>query len=138
MKAPPAPGDVTLEEVRAARRRIAGVACETPLKPSAGLSERLGKPVFLKLETAQATGAFKLRGAANAILNLGEEARRRGVATFSSGNHGRALAHVARAVGVPAVICLSELVPAGKVEAIRRLNDVSDTSLLMQDPDLEI
>ena len=105
-----------------------------PLKPSEHLSRQLGKKVLLKLETAQATGAFKLRGAANAILNLDEEARRRGVCTFSSGNHGRAIAYVARATGVPAVICLSELVPKIKVEGIRSLG----AEVVVSGPDQDV
>lgn len=125
---------ITVEDIRAAQKRIAGVACRTPLKPSQDLSQRLSKPVYLKLETAQATGAFKLRGAANAVLNLDEEARKRGVCTFSSGNHGRALAYVARETGVPAVICLSELVPAVKVEGIRSLG----AEVVVSGPDQDI
>ncbi len=112
---------VTLEDVRRARRRIAGLAVETPLVPSPALSGRLGIEVRLKLETAQPTGAFKLRGAANAILALPEAERRRGVVAQSSGNHGRAVAWVARALGVPAVVFVPASVPAGKIERIREL-----------------
>ncbi|MCB1036789.1 MAG: pyridoxal-phosphate dependent enzyme, partial [Acidobacteria bacterium] len=126
--------DVTLEDILAARERIAGLAVGTPLKPSWVLSERLGRSVSLKLENCQPTGAFKVRGAANALLNLAEETRRRGVTTFSSGNHGRALAYVAQALGVPAVICLSELVPPVKVEAIRRLG----AEVVVSGPDQDV
>lgn len=112
---------ITLDDIRRARERIAGLTCRTPLKPSFELSRRLGREVRLKLETAQATGAFKLRGAANAILSLPEEARQRGVVTMSSGNHGRALAFVGRKTCVPVVVYLSEQVPAVKVEGIRQL-----------------
>ncbi len=69
----------------------------------------------------QATGAFKLRGASNAILSLPEEVRSRGVVTASSGNHGRGIAYVARELGISAEIYLSELVPLSKVEAIKSL-----------------
>jgi len=124
---------VTLEEIREARERIRGLACETPLKPSFHLSERLGRRVFLKLETAQPTGAFKIRGAANAVLSLPPEKRALGVVTMSSGNHGRALAYVAQKVGIPAVICLSEQVPPVKVEAIRSLG----AEVLVCGPDQE-
>ena len=85
------------------------------------LSDRFGVPVLLKSEHMQTTGSFKLRGATNAVLALPAEARRRGLVTASSGNHGRALAHAAQAAGARAVICLSVLVPANKVEAIRAL-----------------
>ncbi|MBS0536082.1 MAG: hydroxyectoine utilization dehydratase EutB [Proteobacteria bacterium] len=113
--------DRTLEAVAAARGRSAGRVLRTALKPSASLSDLAGVPVHLKLENRQTTGAFKLRGATNAILCLDAEARRRGVVTASTGNHGRALAHAAGAEGIRAVVCMSALVPANKVEAIRAL-----------------
>lgn len=112
---------VCMADILAARDRIAGIARRTPLKPSASLSRRLGKPVWLKMETMQDTGSFKIRGAANKILSLSEEARARGVVTASSGNHGKAVAYLAHRLGLRAVICMSDLVPDGKVEAIRAL-----------------
>jgi threonine dehydratase len=112
--------DVTLRDVYRARKAIAPVVRRTPLVRSEALSERTGAEVHLKLETTQDTGTFKVRGAANKILSLPEEARRRGVITVSTGNHGRAVAHVAGQVGSPAVVCLSTLVPANKVDAVRR------------------
>ena len=93
----------------------------TPLVPSPPLSERAGQAVHLKLETRQPIGAFKLRGAMNAILSLDHAARRRGLVTASTGNHGRAVAYAARELGVSATICMSSLVPANKVEAISSL-----------------
>lgn len=117
----PMTGGVDLSMVEAARARIAGRVVRTPLQRSGRLSEIAGAPVHLKLETRQATGSFKLRGATNAILSLGVEARHRGVVTASTGNHGRALAHAAKQEGVAAVICMSALVPANKVEAVRAL-----------------
>ena len=107
-------------EVEAARERISGIARRTPLLPSAELSGRTGAGVFLKLETMQDTGAFKVRGAANAILALDDESRRRGVVTYSTGNHGRAVAHVAGRLGIPATVCVSQQVPPGKIEALAR------------------
>ena len=112
---------VTLDHVRAAARRIAGHVVRTPMLRDENLSARLGQPVWMKCEYRQTTGAFKLRGATNALLSLPPEALARGVITASTGNHGRALAHAARALGVPATVCLSRLVPANKVEAIRDL-----------------
>ncbi|HUG61493.1 MAG TPA: hydroxyectoine utilization dehydratase EutB [Methylomirabilota bacterium] len=112
---------VTLEDILAARGRIAGKVERTAMVTSRSLSARTGHPVHLKLEHRQTTGAFKLRGATNALARLGAGARARGVATASTGNHGRAVAHAARLEGVRAVVCLSRLVPANKVDEIRAL-----------------
>lgn len=109
---------VTLDDIRAASNRIRGKIAETPLLRDEVLSARLGHPVLMKGEHLQTTGAFKLRGATNAILSLRQS---RGVVTASTGNHGRALAHAARALGIPATVCLSRLVPQNKVAAIRDL-----------------
>ncbi len=113
-----APG---LETVRAARAAITGVALETPSVPSVAFSERAGRPILLKLETVQPTGAFKLRGAANAVAALGEDQRARGVVCASTGNHGRAVAYAARRHGIRAVVCLSSLVPGNKVAGVEAL-----------------
>jgi threonine dehydratase len=112
---------VGLAEIEAAAHRIADMVVRTPLLASPGLSQLCGQPVHLKLETRQPVGAFKLRGAANALLALDEAARRRGLVTASTGNHGRAVAYAAQRAGVPAVVCMSALVPANKVEAVRAL-----------------
>lgn len=109
---------VGLDQVLAARDRIAGQVVQTPVALSDRLSAHAGGPVWLKLEHRQTTGAFKLRGAANAVARLGDVA---GVTTASTGNHGRALAHAARARGLRAVICLSRLVPQNKIDAITAL-----------------
>ncbi|WP_292060873.1 hydroxyectoine utilization dehydratase EutB [Mesorhizobium sp.] len=112
---------VTLQHIRAARERIAGKIERTPAVPSQCLSDRVGQPIHLKLEHHQTTGAFKLRGASNAIAALSAEERSRGVVAASTGNHGRALAHAAKLEGMRAVICMSKLVPENKLDAIRRL-----------------
>lgn len=112
---------VTLADIEQAARRIKGRVLETPFVPSAALTERCGVPVGLKLEHHQTTGSFKLRGATNAVLSLLPEARARGVVAASTGNHGRALAHAAKAEGAIATICMSRLVPENKVSEIRRL-----------------
>lgn len=112
---------ITLQDIYAARARIAGLARRTPLMPSPSLGRLLGGEVRLKLETMQDIGAFKIRGAANHILDLSPAERRRGVVTVSTGNHGRAVASAASASGVPAVVCLSRLAPAVKVAAIEAL-----------------
>ena len=90
----------------------------TPLIDSPVLSATAGVPVFLKAECLQETGSFKVRGAANALLALSPQRRESGVVAVSSGNHGRAVAYVAKALGIRATICLSARVPAFKVEAI--------------------
>ncbi|MFK3689899.1 hydroxyectoine utilization dehydratase EutB [Agrobacterium tumefaciens] len=112
---------VSREAIEQAAVRLEGRVERTPLVRSDNLSERVGYPVHLKLETLQPVGAFKLRGAMNAILSLDDEARRRGLVTASTGNHGRAVAYAAEKLGIPATICMSSLVPANKVEAIRAL-----------------
>ncbi|WP_172801667.1 hydroxyectoine utilization dehydratase EutB [Agrobacterium tumefaciens] len=112
---------VSREAIEQAAVRLEGRVERTPLVRSDTLSERVGYPVHLKLETLQPIGAFKLRGAMNAILSLDDEARRRGLVTASTGNHGRAVAYAAEKLGIPATICMSSLVPANKVEAIRAL-----------------
>jgi threonine dehydratase len=112
---------VGLAEIEAARRRIAGAVRLTPVEPSASLTARTGVPVWLKCEHHQHTGSFKLRGATNAVAQLSEDERARGVVAASTGNHGRALAHAAAAAGARAVICMSRLVPANKVSAIESL-----------------
>jgi threonine dehydratase len=110
----------SVAEITAARMRLAGRVRTTPLLAPCALAEALGMRVALKCEQFQATGAFKARGATNAVQSLGAAARARGVATHSSGNHGAALAWAARAAGVKATI----IVPANAVEtkraAIRR------------------
>ena len=111
-------GSIGLDDIREAQARIAGIAQRTPMKASHGLRERLGTPVFLKLETLQATGAFKLRGAANHLLSLSESERRRGVITVSTGNHGRAVAYVAQRLSIRCVVCLSSLVPPNKIDRL--------------------
>ena len=113
--------EVTLQNIRAARDRIAGKVQRTPCMLSQSLSERAGSPVHLKLEHHQTTGAFKLRGASNAIAVLSPQERSRGVVAASTGNHGRALAHAAQLERIRAVICMSKLVPENKLAAIRQL-----------------
>lgn len=111
-----APLPVTLAAIRAAAERLDGRVRRTPM-----LADPRLPGVWLKQDYRQETGAFKLRGATNAILSLPPERLVRGVVTASTGNHGRALAHAARAAGVRAVVCLSHLVPANKVQAVRDL-----------------
>lgn len=111
---------LSLADVYRARQRIAGRVARTPLVESASLSALAGTPVYLKLETIQPTGSFKVRGATNALAELAARGCR-AVVTASTGNHGRALAHAARALGMRATVCMSSLVPANKVDAVRAL-----------------
>ena len=113
--------DIRLIDLYRARRRLRGHVLHTPLVHSPSLSRHTGGAVHLKLECRQTTGSFKLRGATNALLQLDDAARARGVVAVSTGNHGRALAWSAHRLGVRSVICMSRLVPANKVEAIRAL-----------------
>ncbi len=108
-------------EIWKAKSRIAGFVDKTPLIYSAGLSNAFRASVHLKLEFIQPTRSFKLRGAANMILSLSEEERQQGVATFSTGNHGFAVAYVAKELGIPAAIFISERVPEVKVNNLRAL-----------------
>ncbi|MCC4299102.1 hydroxyectoine utilization dehydratase EutB [Aurantimonas coralicida] len=114
-------GIVTLTDIEAAARRIEGRIRRTPVDLSPSLSDRVGVPVHLKHEHRQITGAFKLRGATNALLQLTPEQRAKGVTAASTGNHGRALAHAAAAEGVRCIVCMSALVPRNKLDAIAAL-----------------
>jgi len=114
--------DVRMQDIYLAKGRIRPVVRRTPLVHSALLTARVGSSVYLKLENLQETGSFKIRGAANKMLNLTAEEKKRGVVTGSSGNHGRAVAFVARRLDVNAVICISAQSPNNKVDAIRHLD----------------
>lgn len=112
---------ITLQQILIAHQIISSITRVTPLIHSTKLSKRLNASVHLKLETLQPTGTFKIRGATNKILHLTEQEKACGVVTASTGNHGRAVAYVAETINVPSVICLSELVPANKVDALQKL-----------------
>jgi len=110
---------VGLAEIEKARATIANAVRLTSVAESPVLSQITGVPVHLKLEHQQITGSFKLRGATNAVRNLGEEQRQRGVVGVSTGNHGRGLAYAAREAGVRCIVCMSALVPQNKIDGIR-------------------
>ncbi|EJN04887.1 hydroxyectoine utilization dehydratase EutB [Phyllobacterium sp. YR531] len=112
---------VTIADIEKAREAIAGKVARTPMVQSVMLSDRIGVPVWLKLEHRQNTGSFKLRGATNALSQLSQAEKQRGVVAASTGNHGRALAYAAQSEGIRAVICMSRLVPKNKVDEISRL-----------------
>jgi len=109
----------TLDDIRAAARRIESHTHRTPVMTSARLDESLGLAAFFKCENLQKVGAFKARGATNAVMSLTDEAAARGVVTHSSGNHGAALAYAASARGIPCVVVMPDGAPAIKVDAVR-------------------
>jgi threonine dehydratase len=111
---------VSLEALQAAAGRLNGVAVRTPLVESPGLSARLGVPVALKCEQLQPIGAFKIRGAYNAIALVVAAGGARGVVTQSSGNHGQAVAYAARAFGLRAVVVMPASTPQVKVDGVKR------------------
>ncbi|GMA61217.1 hydroxyectoine utilization dehydratase EutB [Alicyclobacillus fastidiosus] len=114
--------DIQLSDIVLASQQIYSYAKKTPTIYSERLSHTLadGATVHLKLENLQQIGAFKVRGAAHAIQSLSDEERNKGVTTFSTGNHGLAVAYVAKQMGIRAVICISNDVPNSKVAAIAR------------------
>jgi threonine dehydratase len=110
---------ITLEEIRSARERIAGIVLRTPL-----VRLELGKgapDIRLKLENLQPINAYKLRGAANAVALLSEEERKRGVWTISAGNAGQGVAYAAAKAGVPSTVVAIETAPQAKLERMRAL-----------------
>lgn len=117
MNVPRAP--LTPDDVVAAGRRLAGVTHRTPVLTSATLDAATGAAIHMKAEPLQRGGAFKLRGAYNAIALLPEETRRRGVVTDSSGNHGQAVALAAQMFGIPAAVFMPDDAPELKVRATR-------------------
>lgn len=111
---------VPIEELLSAASGLAGIAVLTPLLDIPALAERLGVPVAAKCEHLQPVGAFKIRGAYTAVSRISIEKRARGVITYSSGNHGQAVAMAARLLGTHAVVVMPESAPAIKVSGVQR------------------
>jgi threonine dehydratase len=109
----------TYDDVVQAAGRIAGVANRTPVLTSRTVDEAFGAQVFFKCENMQRMGAFKFRGAYNALMKVSPEQRRAGVVAFSSGNHAQAIALSAKLLGIPATIVMPQDAPAAKVAATR-------------------
>jgi threonine dehydratase len=107
---------VTLEAIRAAAERIKNIARVTPL---IDVSAAAGRPLFLKCENLQPAGAFKIRGAYNMVARLTPEQRARGVVTYSSGNHGQAMALAARKLGALAVVVMPTTAPRIKIDGAK-------------------
>jgi threonine dehydratase len=112
---------ITIADIQAAAERLQPVIRLTPIEYSSALSELTGCEVWLKLEHLQHTGSFKLRGAANKLLSLTAAERARGVITASNGNHGIAVCHAARQLGVRAQVFMRNGVPELRVALIRAL-----------------
>ncbi|GAA2794967.1 threo-3-hydroxy-L-aspartate ammonia-lyase [Saccharopolyspora taberi] len=110
---------LSLSDIRSAAGRLRGVAHRTPVLTSGAVDDLVAAEVLLKCENFQRVGAFKFRGAYNAISRLDDEQKRRGVAAYSSGNHAQAVALAARLAGTAAVIVMPEDAPAVKVAATR-------------------
>ena len=110
---------MVLADLEAAARRIEGHAHRTPVLTSSTIDLKVGGSVFFKCENFQRAGAFKFRGAFNALSNLSSDERRRGVLTFSSGNHAQAIALSGRLLSVPTVVVMPQDAPAVKVRATR-------------------
>src|SRR3954469_17350522 len=107
--------EVTLQDIRAAARRISGAVEQTPCVHSRTLSRLVGAEVFLKFENLQFTASFKERGALNKLLSLGEAERRRGVIAMSAGNHAQAVAYHSARLGIPATIVMPKGSPNTKI-----------------------
>jgi len=110
---------LTIDDVRAAARRLGNRIHRTPVISSQSFDDASGFTVFFKCENLQRAGAFKIRGALNKLLTLTSEERARGVVAFSSGNHAQGVALAARMVGTTAVVCMPKDAPPLKVEATR-------------------
>jgi threonine dehydratase len=110
---------LTIDDVRAAARRVAGRIDRTPVISSAAFDDASGCHVFFKCENLQRAGSFKIRGALNKLLTLTPAERTRGVVAYSSGNHAQGVALAARMVGTTAIICMPTDAPTLKVDATR-------------------
>lgn len=110
---------LSLSDVRAARERITGKTHVTPTMPATRLGDRVGVQLLLKCENFQKTGSFKARGALNKVSQLDDETRKRGVITFSAGNHAQSLAWASRAAGVDAMVVMPAAASQTKVDASR-------------------
>lgn len=109
---------ITIDDIRAAAARIGPFAHQTPVHTSRRVNDWLGCSAFFKCENLQRTGAFKFRGACNAVMTLSDAQAARGVVTHSSGNHGAALAEAARLRGVPAYVVMPSSAPSVKRAAV--------------------
>jgi len=112
---------ISLQDIYLARKKIDKMIRRTHLIGCQLPKDRPDISTRLKLENQQVTGAYKIRGAANKLLNLTPAEKKRGIITVSSGNHGRAVAYVSKHLGIDATVCIPEVTPENKVEATRHL-----------------
>ena len=115
LAAGPSPADLTLDDVRAAAARIEGAVVKTPMMHSITLSEITGAEIWLKFENLQFTAAYKERGALNALLQLSDEQKKRGVIAASAGNHSQGLSYHGTRLGVPVSIVMPKTTPTVKI-----------------------
>ncbi|HSN50124.1 MAG TPA: pyridoxal-phosphate dependent enzyme, partial [Bacteroidales bacterium] len=106
------------KDIETAAIRMAGLVHHTPVLTSSAINEMTGLEAYFKCENFQKVGAFKYRGATNAVLSLSDDQAARGVATHSSGNHAAALALAARRKGIPCYVAMPENAPQVKIEAV--------------------
>ena len=112
--------NLELKDIYKAANKVYSIARNTPLYKTVDLSQKLDSDIYYKLEFLQDTGSFKVRGASNFALNLRNNELEKGLVTYSTGNHGRAVSHVAKTLGTDAKVCLSKNVPENKKEGIRK------------------
>jgi threonine dehydratase len=112
---------ITFKEIQAARDRITGAVFYSPCPPSIPLSEITGMEVFCKLDNLQRTGSFKERGARNALAQLPDDQKKRGVIAASAGNHAQALAYQGKLLGIPATVVMPQYAPLIKISNCRNL-----------------
>jgi threonine dehydratase len=112
---------ISFKDIEAARDRIAGAVFYSPCLPSIPLSEITGMQIFCKLDNLQRTGSFKERGARNALVQLSDDQKKRGVIAASAGNHGQALAYQGKLLGIPATVVMPQYAPLIKVSNCQML-----------------
>ena len=112
---------ISIKLIKDAQKNLSGLIEKTPVVKSYSLSNLRNNNTYLKLESLQETGSFKLRGSTNKLLNLSKKERKRGVVAISTGNHGKGVAYAANKLGIKATIFMSKLVPKDRLEAIKKL-----------------
>ena len=112
---------VDINLIKKAKKNLSGLVEKTPIIKSHSLSKIINGEVYLKLESLQQTGSFKLRGSTNKLLNLSNNEKKSGVVAISTGNHGKGVAHAAKNLGIEATIFMSKMVPRDRLNAIKNL-----------------
>ena len=123
---------VNINHIKRAKKNLSGLIEKTPVIKSHSLSKIINGEVYLKLESLQQTGSFKLRGSTNKLLNLSKNEKKIGVVAISTGNHGKGVAHAAKKLGIEATIFMSKMVPKDRLNSIKNLGAkvkvIGDTS----------